>query len=167
MIFVYIAKDHVPTWHACTNGVKHLYIVTLILSLWTWWRWVKRSQLTNNFLHVGLSCYVGGGVEKWLHIELFYRCWVATRSFEDVKVSDKLEWIGGQKIVTKAHQQFVFGYNITIKAKLWLLMKSSWELNLGQKMSLPILAYDNFVKKYMKSVNKDKQFSSKTPCKNT
>jgi hypothetical protein len=26
-------------------------------------------------------------------------------------------------------------------------MESSWELNLGQKMSLPILTYDNFGKK--------------------
>lgn len=46
-------------------------------------------------------------------------------------------------------------------------MESSWELNLGQKMSLPILAYDNFGKKYMKFVNKDTQFSSKTPCEDT
>jgi hypothetical protein len=70
-------------------------------------------------------------------------------------------------MVTKAHQQLFFGYNITIKVKLWLLMESSWELNLGQKMSLPVLAYDKFGKKYMKFVNKDTQFSSKTPCKNT
>jgi hypothetical protein len=72
-----------------------------------------------------------------------------------------------KKLSPKLINNFFLGYNITIKAKLWLLMESSWELNLGQKMSLPILAYDNFGKKCMKFVNKDTQFSSKTPSKDT